>query len=156
MVIFQWYAFKPLETWTNMEFCLHYICLDTHILLLNVVLHLVLCTMFSYFIWYSIYIMIFHLELSNADKTFSSGVSTVNVTSVCGVIHSWYLNYFFQTKTSSVVTVGRWAVGTHKGRWGVKWGPPGMGLRFPKRVGAGGGSPYVSVSLQQWTTRAGL
>ena len=40
--------------------------------------------------------MIFHLELSNADKTISSGVSTVNVTSVCGVIHSWYLNYFFK------------------------------------------------------------
>ena len=29
---------------------------------------------YSYFIWYSIYIMIFHLELSNADKLFPPGL----------------------------------------------------------------------------------
>ena len=65
-------------------------------------------------------------ELSRGDRVLPAGLSTVNVTSVCGVSHSWYLNYFFKPKLPVWWRRWRWwrlrcrAVGARWGRWGVR------------------------------------
>ena len=75
------------------------------------------CTILVLFVFMSVYTLIFFYVLflfifylifylyydfpswaKQCWQTISSGVSTVNVTSVCGVSHSWYLKYFFKPK----------------------------------------------------------